>query len=147
VPFKSSWLKDDLYERQAAWGTVSMLGFLAFMSITIACLGLLGMVIYNTETRRKEIGIRKVMGASVATIVGLLSKSFLKLVLIAGAIAIPIGYCCAFFFLNIFANRVNIGIGTLLLSLLGMLLIVMITIGSQVFKAAVANPVKSLRTE
>ena len=147
VPFKSSWLRDDLYERNTAWGTVSMLGFLAFMSITIACLGLLGMVIYNAETRRKEIGIRKVMGASVATIVGLLSKSFLKLVLIAGLIAIPIGYGCGFFFLNIFANRVNIGVGTLLLSLLGMLLIVMITIGSQVFKAAVANPVKSLRTE
>jgi len=147
TPFKSSWLKDDLNERQSAWGTVSLLGFLAFMSITIACLGLLGMVIYNAETRRKEIGIRKVMGASVATIVALLSKSFLKLVLIAGIIAIPVGYICGFFFLNIFANRVNIGAGTLLLSLLGMLLIVMITIGSQVFKAAAANPVKSLRTE
>jgi putative ABC transport system permease protein len=147
VPFKSSWLRDDLYKRQGAWGTVSMLGFLAFMSITIACLGLLGMVIYNTETRRKEIGIRKVMGASVSTIVGLLSQSFLKLVLIAGLIAIPIGYCCSFFFLNIFANRVNIGVGTLLMSLLGILLIVMITISSQVFKAASANPVKSLRTE
>jgi putative ABC transport system permease protein len=147
MPFKSSWLRDDIYDRQSAWGTVSMLGFLAFMSITIACLGLLGMVIYNAETRRKEIGIRKVMGASVATIVGLLSKSFLKLVLIAGAIAIPIGYLCGFFFLNIFANRVSIGVGTLLVSLLGILLIVMITIGSQVFKAAIANPVKSLRTE
>jgi putative ABC transport system permease protein len=147
VPFKSSWLKDDLYEKQSAWGTVSILGFLAFMSITIACLGLLGMVIYNVETRRKEIGIRKVMGASVATIVGLLSKSFLKLVLIAGAIALPIGYSCGFFFLNLFATRVNIGVGVLLLSLLGILLIVTITIGSQVFKAATVNPVNSLRTE
>ena len=147
IPFKSSWLRDDLYERQAAWGTVSLLGFLAFMSITIACLGLLGMVIYNAETRRKEIGIRKVMGASVSTIVGLLSKSFLKLVIIAGVIAIPIGYVCGVLFLNIFANRVHIGLGTLVFSLLGMLVIVMITIGSQVFKAAAANPVKSLRTD
>jgi len=145
--FKSSWLKEDLYERQSAWGTVSMLGFLAFMAIAIACLGLLGMVIYNTETRRKEIGIRKVMGASVATIIGLLSKSFLKLVVIAGLIALPIGYVCSFLFLNIFANRVEIGFGSLVFSFLGLLLIVMITISSQILRVATANPVNSLRTE
>jgi putative ABC transport system permease protein len=145
--FKSSWLKEELYERQSAWGTVSMLGFLAFMTITIACLGLLGMVIYNTETRRKEIGIRKVMGASVATIIGLLSKSFLKLVVIAGLIALPIGYVCGFLFLNIFANRVQMGFVSLVFSFLGLLLIVMITISSQILKVATANPVNSLRSE
>ena len=145
--FNSSWLRNDLYEKQSAWGTVSMLGMLSFMAITIACLGLLGMVIYNVETRRKEIGVRKVMGASVSMIVLLLSRSFLKLVLIAALIAIPIGYLCGYFFLNIFATRVQIGLGILIFSLLGMLLIVMITIGSQVFKAAVANPVNSLRNE
>ena len=91
-PFKSSWLKEDQLERQGAKDTVSTLGFLAFMTITIACLGLLGMVIYNTETRRKEIGIRKVMGASVTTIISLLSRGFLKLVIIAGFIAMPIAY-------------------------------------------------------
>ena len=145
--FKSSWLKEDLYKRQSAWGTVSMLGFLAFMTITIASLGLFGMVIYNTETRRKEIGIRKVMGASVTTIIGLLSKSFLKLVVIAGLIALPIGYVCGFLFLNIFANRVEIGFGSLVFSFLGLLLIVMVTISSQILKVATANPINSLRTE
>ena len=146
-PFKSSWLKEDQYERQAAWSTVSMLGFLAFMTITIACLGLLGMVIYNTETRRKEIGIRKVMGASVAAIISLLSKSFLKLVVIAGLIALPIGYVCGFLFLGIFVNHVDIGFDSLIFSFLGLLVLVLITISSQIFRVATANPVKSLRTE
>jgi putative ABC transport system permease protein len=117
------------------------------MCITIACLGLLGMVIYNTETRRKEIGIRKVMGASVAAIVSMLSKSFVKLVVIAGLIGLPISYLCGFFFLNIFANRINISFGSLLLSFLGLLAIVLITISSQIFKIATANPVHSLRRE
>ncbi|MDB5246099.1 MAG: hypothetical protein JWQ40_493 [Segetibacter sp.] len=145
--FKSSWLKQDQLERQGAWGTVSMLGFLAFMTITIACLGLLGMVIYNTETRRKEIGIRKVMGASVAAIISLLSKSFLKLVVIAGLIAMPIGYLLGFMFLQIFANHVSIGFGSLVFSFLGLLVLVLITISSQIFGVATANPVNSLRTE
>ncbi len=146
-PFTSSWFGEDLYKRQSASDTVSMLGFLAFMCITIACLGLLGMVIYNTETRRKEIGIRKVMGASVAAIVSMLSKSFVKLVVIAGLIGLPISYLCGFFFLNIFANRINISFGSLLLSFLGLLAIVLITISSQIFKIATANPVHSLRRE
>lgn len=146
-PFTSSWFQQDLYARQSAGDTVSMLGFLAFMSITIACLGLLGMVIYNTETRRKEIGIRKVMGASVTAIVSLLSKSFIKLIMIAGLIGLPISYICGFLFLNIFANRVEIGFGSLIISFFGLMAIVLITISSQIFKVATANPVESLRTE
>lgn len=145
--FKSSWLKQDQLERQGAWGTVSMLGFLAFMTITIACLGLLGMVIYNTEIRRKEIGIRKVMGASVTVIISLLSKSFVKLVVIAGLIAMPVGYLCGFFFLQIFANRISVGFGSLFFSFLGLLVLVLITISSQIFRVATANPVISLRSE
>ncbi|GEO09209.1 ABC transporter permease [Segetibacter aerophilus] len=146
-PFESSWLKEEQIERQGAKDTVSTLGFLAFMTITIACLGLLGMVIYNTETRRKEIGIRKVMGASVSTIISLLSKSFLKLVIIAGLIAMPIAYVLGFIFTHIFANRIDIGLGSLIFSFLGLLALVLITISSQIFKVATANPVESLRTE
>jgi putative ABC transport system permease protein len=146
-PFKSSWLKEDQLARQGAKDTVSTLGFLAFMTITIACLGLLGMVIYNTETRRKEIGIRKVMGASVSTIISLLSKSFLKLVIIAGVIAMPIAYILGFMFTHIFANHIDIGFGSLIFSFLGLLALVLITISSQIFKVARANPVESLRTE
>jgi putative ABC transport system permease protein len=146
-PFRSSWLKEDQHERQAAWGTVSMLGFLAIMTITIACMGLLGMVIYNTETRRKEIGIRKVMGASVTTIMQLLSRSFLKLVFIAGLIAMPVGYLVGYLFLQIFASHITIGFGVLVYSFSGLLMLALITISSQVYKVASANPVHSLRAE
>ncbi len=102
------------------------------------------MVIYTTETRRKEIGIRKVMGASVTVIMALLSKGFLKLLLLAGCIALPIGYIVGFFFLNIFANRVTLGVDLLLISFAGMLLIAIMTIITQIYRVATANPVESL---
>ncbi len=145
--FKADWLKQKMSERYSAIGMVSMLGFLAFVTITIACLGLLGMVTYLTQTRNKEIGIRKIMGADVLTIMTILSKGFLKLVLIAGAIGLPLGYIAGFFFLNIFSNRVSIGIDIILFSLLGMLVLVLLTIGAQIYRVAAANPVKALRAE
>ncbi len=145
--FSYSWFDKSAAERQGAWGTVSMLGFLAFMTVTIACLGLLGMVIYTTETRRKEIGIRKVMGASVAAIISLLSKSFVRLILIAGLIAMPLGAIAGFFFLQIFASHTTIGVDVFLLSFGGLLVLVLLTIGSQIFRVASANPVNSLHTE
>lgn len=146
-PFEGRWLQEEWMNRNSATGTVGMLGFLTFITVTIACLGLLGMVIYSTETRRKEIGIRKVMGASITTIMTLLSRSFLKLLLIAGCIALPIGYLLSFFFLNIFANRITIGIDILLISLVSMLLVAIATIITQIYRVAAANPVNSLRSE
>ena len=145
--FAWSWWKEDRFKGDSALSTVSMLAFLAFMAITIACLGLLGIVIYNTETRRKEIGIRKVMGAGVTSVIMLLSKKFLKLVIIAGCIAIPVSYIAGYFFLNIFANRISPSVGMMLGGFAGILALAMATIGAQVFKVAVANPVDSLRTE
>jgi putative ABC transport system permease protein len=145
--FQYAWLKEELYERKSAWGTVSMLGFLAIIAITIACLGLLGMVMYTTETRRKEIGIRKVMGAGVYTIMLLLSKGYLKLVFIAGVIALPVSYMAGWLFLNIFANRISIGAGMLAGSFIGLLLLVITTIGIRIYRMATTNPVSSLRTE
>ena len=146
-PFEATWLYEEIHGRKSAWGTVSMLGFLAIITITLACMGLLGMVVYNTETRKKEIGIRKIMGASVAAIITLLSKNFMQLVVIAGLIALPISYALSYFFLNMFANRISIGFGLLTFSFVGMLLISLITIGSQIYKAAVTNPVHALRAE
>jgi putative ABC transport system permease protein len=146
-PLQYSWLKEELYEQKSGWGTVSMLGFLAIIAITIACLGLLGMVMYTTETRRKEIGIRKVMGAGVYTIMLLLSKGYLKLVVIAGAIALPVSYMAGWLFLNIFANRISIGAGMLAGSFMGLLLLVILTIGIRIYRMAATNPVNSLRTE
>lgn len=140
-------LKEELYARQRAWSTVSMLGFLAFMAIVIACLGLLGMAIYTTETRRREISIRKVLGAGTAGIIGLLSKNFLKLVIIAGLIAIPVSYVSGFLFLNIFANRISIGIGLPLLCFAGILLLALVTTGTQIYRVATSNPVDSLKND
>jgi putative ABC transport system permease protein len=147
TPFEGTWYAEALAERQGARGTVSMLGFLAFMSITIACLGLLGMVIYQTETRRKEIGIRKVMGASVAVIVRLLSARFLRLVLIAGLIALPLGYLLGMMFLQVFPTRVSPGLTGPLFAFVGLFFAALLTIGSQVVRMAKANPVRSLRSE
>lgn len=146
-PFTYIRLKDTLYERQSAGSTISMLGFLGFMSVTLACLGMLGMVIYTTETRKKEIGIRKVMGASVSAIMYILSKGFIGLVIIAGLIAIPISCLVGYLFLNIFPNRIHIGFIIPVTGFLGLLCIVLLTIGSQVYRAAIVNPVKNLRTE
>ncbi|MEJ7739012.1 MAG: FtsX-like permease family protein [Chitinophagaceae bacterium] len=146
-PFVHRWFEEEFQEWRSASDMVSTLGFLAFITVTIACLGLLGMVIYTTENRRKEIGIRKVMGASVPAIIALISRHFLKLVFIAGCIALPLGYLAGFLFLQIFVIRVSISAQMLVLSFLGMLLISVLTISAQIYKVATANPVKSLRTE
>jgi putative ABC transport system permease protein len=146
-PFEATWLYDEIHTRKGAWDQVSMLGFLAIITVTLACMGLLGMVVYNTETRKKEIGIRKVMGASVPAIMALLSKKFMKLVMIAGLIALPISYGLSYFFLNIFANRISIGFGIMTISFMSMIILSLITIGSQIYKVAISNPVNALRAE
>lgn len=145
--FEYSWLKEQLQGQQGAWSTVSLLGFLAIIAITIACLGLLGMVTYTTETRKKEIGIRKVMGADISAIIYLLSKGFVRLVVIAGLIAVPLASIAGYLFLNVFANRISLGFGIPVLSFISLLLVVLTTISSQIYKTAAANPVKSLATE
>ncbi|TDH24204.1 FtsX-like permease family protein [Segetibacter sp. 3557_3] len=146
-PFQVSWLQQDLYERASALSTVSMLYFLAFIAVTIACLGLFAMVIYNTETRTKEIGIRKVFGASVAVIVTLLSRDFLKLVFIAGLIALPLSLIGGGLFLQVFASRVTMDPVSIILCFAGLLVLVMLTISTQIIKVASANPVASLKVE
>ncbi|MEX6685960.1 ABC transporter permease [Danxiaibacter flavus] len=146
-PFVYGWLDKEIYDENLQWSTISFLGFLAIMTISIACLGMLGIAVYTTETRRKEIVIRKVMGAEIRSIVLLLSKAFIKLVFIAGLIALPIGYVLGYIFLNFFANRVSIGAGTLSLAFLSVFLLVILTISSQIIKVANANPATGLRNE
>jgi putative ABC transport system permease protein len=119
----------------------------ALLTIFIAALGLLGLTIYAAEQRVKEIGIRKVLGASVGRIVLMLSKDFLKLVLISSVIAIPVAWFFMNKWLEDFAYRVNISWWVFVLSALAALVIAMATICLQVVKAAIANPVKSLRTD
>ena len=119
----------------------------ALLAIFIAALGLLGLTIYAAEQRVKEIGIRKVLGASVSSIVLMLSKDFLKLVLIAAIIAIPVAWFFMHKWLDDFAYRINISGWVFVFSALAAIIIAMATICLQVVKAAIANPVNSLRSE
>lgn len=146
-PFQPVWFDQALYDQHFHRDDQLFLGLLTAMALTIACLGLLGMVIYTTETRTKEVGIRKVMGATAGQIVGLLSWSFVKLLLLAGAIALPAGYLLSQSFLQQYAYHVGIGVGTLGLCLGALLAIGGLTIGSQTYRAAQTDPAKSLRTE
>jgi len=117
------------------------------LCIFISCLGLLGLVIYTTNVRTKEIGVRKVLGASVVQIVTLLSKDLLLLVLVAFTIASPLAWLAMDHWLQDFAYRTRIDGWLFALAGLAMLLIALLTVSYQSVKAAMANPVKSLRTE
>ena len=105
----------ELYERYYPGADMKFMGMVCFIIFVIAIMGLIGIVTYNTEKRIKEIGIRKVMGASVVTIVRNLSAGFMKLILISAFICIPLGYISGYFFINLFAfnNGVNLGIDDL----------------------------------
>jgi len=117
------------------------------LAIVVACLGLFGLITFTAEQRRKEIGIRKVLGSSVSSIVFLLAKDLVKLVLIAILIATPIAWLTMDKWLQDFAYRINIGWWIFGVAGFVALLIAFITVSYQAIKAAVANPVKSLRTE
>ena len=117
------------------------------LAIFISCLGLLGLITYITNQRTKEIGVRKVIGASIMQIISLLSKDFLKLVLIAFVIAVPIAYVGAYKWLQNFAYKTSISGWVFIAGGLIMFSMALIILCIRTFKAAAANPVKSLRTE
>jgi predicted permease len=147
-PFKYYFTDDEIANRYKAEYTVSKLSrYFAFLAIFISCLGLFGLVTFTAEQKTKEIGIRKVLGASVTGIVGMLSKDFLTLVIIAAVIAFPVAWWAMHRWLNDFAYRVNIGWWVFVIAGVVALLIALLTISFQSIKAAIANPVKSLRTE
>jgi putative ABC transport system permease protein len=136
---------DALYRSEQRMG--SIFSIFTGLSLFIACLGLFGLSAYIAERRIKEIGVRKVLGASVPSVVTLLSKDFLKLTLIAAVIAFPIAWWWMNKWLEDFAYRININWTVFLVAGLCTLLIALLTVSFQAIKAAIANPVKSLRTE
>ena len=136
----------DLFYRQDRIRQTIFL-IMAALAIIIACLGLFGLATYAAEQRIKEIGIRKVLGASVQGIIAMLSKDFLKLVIVASLIAFPIGWFAMNKWLQDFAYRINISWWVFIIAGFVAVLIALITISYQAIKAAIANPVKSLRTE
>lgn len=148
-PFKYYFTDDEIAKNYKAEYTVSKLSrYFAFLAIFISCLGLFGLVTFTAEQRTKEIGIRKVLGASVSGIVRMLSKDFLKLVLLAAVIAFPAAWWMMHkWFLDDFEYRIDIGWWVFVIAGVTALLIALLTISFQSIKAAIANPVKSLRTE
>ena len=120
---------------------------IAFMTILIACMGLFGLATYAAEQRIREIGIRKVLGASVSGIVSMLSKDFIKLVLIASVIAIPVSWWLMNNWLSDFAYRTKIYWWVFVIAGALALFVALFTVGLKALKAAITNPVKSLRTE
>jgi putative ABC transport system permease protein len=147
-PLEYSFLDQDLAHLYIADQRTSQIATIfSVLAIFVACLGLLGLVAFVTERRTKEIGIRKVLGASIVEIVALLTSEFVKWVLIANVIAWPVAYFVMNWWLQNFAYRVNLGIWTFVLSGLLALVIALITVGSHTMKAATANPIKALRYE
>ena len=136
---------DNMYREEQRIGKIAI--SFSVLAIFIACLGLFGLATYMPEQRTKEIGVRKVLGASVTGIVALLSKDFLKLVGISILIASPAAWWIMNKWLQDFAYRTNISWTVFVITTITALVIALITISFQAIRAAIVNPVKSLRTE
>jgi ABC-type antimicrobial peptide transport system permease subunit len=147
-PFTFSFL-DEAYQKQyeTETRTATLSGYFAGLAIIISCLGLFGLAAFTAQKRRKEIGVRKVIGASVANITTMLSKDFLQLIFISLAIALPLSWWLMNNWLQSFAHRVSITPYVFILASISVILITIFTISFQAIKAAITNPVKSLRTE
>ncbi|MCW3118974.1 MAG: FtsX-like permease family protein [Chitinophagaceae bacterium] len=140
---------DDLYNKTyaAEQKTGLILNIFAVLTVLVACMGLFGLATYTAEQRAKEIGIRKVLGATVTQVTRMLSKEFLKLVLIACIMAFPLSWWAMHKWLQDFAYRINIGWWVFILAGISALFIALFTVSFQAIKAALTNPVKSLRSE
>ncbi|MEM9831580.1 MAG: ABC transporter permease [Bacteroidota bacterium] len=145
---EASFLEDQLNASlQAFVDIVKVFGLLTFLAISVACLGLLGMVMFTAESRIKEIGVRKVLGANVRQLVFVLSKGFLQLWLLSVFIALPLAYFGNNLWLQNFANHITLGPGIFLSGTAVMLGLGLLVVVSQTMRTAVRNPVDSLRNE
>ncbi|WP_297337929.1 FtsX-like permease family protein [Algoriphagus sp.] len=148
LPFDYDILESSLalsYAREARTG--NLLGIFAWITLLISCMRLLGLSIFTAESKRKEIGVRKVLGASIKGIVLQLSKEFLSPILIALILALPIGFYLMNQWLEQFANKLNISIWYFISTALISLTFAWITVSWQSWRSAVANPVESIKTE
>jgi putative ABC transport system permease protein len=147
-PFEYQFLDDHFKEVYRTDAQITqMVGILAFLAILISCLGLFGLASYSAERRIKEIGVRKVLGASIPNIVSLLSRHFIKLVLIANAIAWPLAWLTVNRWMQDYAYRIAMSWWVFALAGMVALIIALVTVSLLATKAAMANPVESLRTE
>jgi len=146
LPFEYKFLDADYQALYASENRVSALSkYFAALAVIISCLGLFGLAAFTAQKRQKEIGIRKVVGASVGRVVVMLSKDFLRLVLIAVLVAFPIAGYLTSHWLHGFAYRVEVGAGVFIIAGFAVLLITILTTSTQAIKAAMMNPVKALK--
>ncbi len=148
LPFEFSFLDErvnSLYQNDIRAGKIITL--FSFLAIFVSCLGLFGLAAFVTEQRTREIGVRKVLGADLSSVVWLLTKQFVKWVIVATLIAWPVGYWVMSRWLENFAFRARLTAGIFLASALAALGIAVLTVSSQVIKAALANPAESLKYE
>ena len=124
-----------------------ILSIFSLLTIFVACMGLFGLATFTAKLRTKEIGIRKVLGAEVSTIITLLSKDFLKLVAISAAIAFPLAWWIMEQWLEGFAYRIDISLGIYIGAGVIVTVVALMTVGYEAIKAALMNPVRSLRSE
>jgi putative ABC transport system permease protein len=143
----ASWYDKDIYNKYFPIDDMKFMYLLAVIIFAITLMGLFGMVTYSTEKRIKEIGIRKVVGASVSQIVNLISWSYIKLLIIAGVIALPLSYISGKMFESLFIYHDKLNISLMIFFLVMIFMITIATICVQVVRSASVNPVKSLRTE
>jgi len=147
-PYRYTFMNEENrknYEAEAKWKQIMLFG--AILTIFISCIGLFGLSVLSAEKRTKEIGIRKVLGASVNRVVTILSKDFLKLVSISLIIAIPAAWLVAHKWLDNYPYRISLSWKLFAAGGILVVLIALVTVSFQAIKAAIANPVKSLRTE
>ena len=147
-PFEYNFLDERinrLYDLERRAGKI--IGYFSLLTVIIACVGLLGLALFMAEQRKKEIGIRKVLGASVRQMVSMLIKEFVKCIIIANIFAWPIAYFAMNDLLEDYAYRIELGIGCFLLAGLLALIIALSTVSYQAFRAALANPVNAIRYE
>lgn len=147
-PFEYEFVDDSYnakFKSEKLIGSLSQI--FALLAIIISCLGLFGLSAFTADQRRKEIGVRRVLGSSITGIVRLLSRDFMQLVVIAILIASPLAWWLMQYWLESFAYRISINIWAFVIAGIGAIGIALLTVSFQAFKAARANPVKSLRTE
>ncbi|MCJ7681623.1 MAG: ABC transporter permease, partial [Candidatus Aminicenantes bacterium] len=147
-PFDYFFLSDaynELYRKEHRTGKI--FGTFSLLAVFIACLGLFGLASFSVERRTKEIGIRKILGASESRLVGLLTKNFIGLIVIANLFAWPVAFLAMHGWIRNFTYRITINIWEFLLAAAAALLIAFLTIGSQTVRAALRNPADTLRCE